>query len=125
MLDTPPPSTPTRQLFEDFVEQLSGLASLEARLFRAELSETVSKIASAAGLTAGAVVLALGGFLILLAAAALFLVRLRVPPDVACLIVAVAAIVGAGALLLVARHVLSKKLGAPRTLRQVSMLRPK
>ena len=101
------------------------MASLEARLFRAELRETVSKIASAAGLTAGAVVLALGGFLILLAAAALFLVRLRVPPDVACVIVAVAAIAGACALLLVARHVLSKKLGTPRTLRQVSMLRPK
>jgi putative superfamily III holin-X len=124
MLDTPP-STPTRQLFEDFVEQLAGLASLEARLFRAELSETLGKIASAAGLTAGALVLALGGLLVLLAAAALFLVRLRVAPDVACLIVAVVAIAGAVALLLVARRVLSKKLGVPRTLRQVSMLRPK
>ncbi len=124
MLDTPP-STPTRQLFEDFVEQLSRLASLEARLFRAELKETFSKMASAAGLTGGAIVLALGGFLVLLAAAALFLVRLRVPPDLACLIVAVVAIALAGALLLVVRRLLSKNLGVPRTLRQISKLRPK
>ncbi len=124
MLDTPP-STPTRQLFEDFAEQLSRLASLEARLFRAELKETFSKMASAAGLTGGAIVLALGGFLVLLAAAALFLVRLRVPPDLACLIVAVVAIAVAGALLLVVRRLLSKNLGVPRTLRQISKLRPK
>ncbi len=124
MLDTPP-STPTRQLFEDFAEQLSRLASLEARLFRAELKETFSKMASAAGLTGGAIVLALGGFLVLLAAAALFLVRLRVPPDLACLIVAVVAIALAGALLLVVRRLLSKNLGVPRTLRQISKLRPK
>ena len=125
MLDTPPPSTPTRQLFEDFVEQLSQLASLETRLLRAELKETVSKLVSAAGLTAGAIVLALGGLLALLAALGLFLVRLHVAPDLAFLIVAVLALVCGGALLLVARHVLSKKLGAPRTLRQLSMLRPK
>ena len=72
MLDIPP-STPTRQLFEDFVEQLSQLASLEARLFRAELRETSSKLVSAVGLTAVAIILALGGLLTLLAAAALFL----------------------------------------------------
>jgi hypothetical protein len=110
MLDIPP-STPTRKLFENFVEQLSQLASLECRLFRAELKETSSKLVSAAGLTAGAIILALGGLLTLLAAAALFLVRLRVPPDVACVIVAVVAIAGGGALLLLARH--------------LSMLRPK
>lgn len=125
MLDTPPPSTSTRQLFEDFVGQLSSLASLETRLFRAELRETSSKIVSAAGLTAGALILALGGCLATLAALGLFLVRLHVAPDLAFLIVAVLAIVCGGVLLLVARHVLSKKLGAPRTLRQLSMLRPK
>ena len=125
MLDTPPPSTPTRQLFEDFVAQLSGLASLETRLFRAELRETSSKVLSAAGLTAGALILALGGILAVLAALGLFLVRLHVAPDLAFLIVAVVAIVCGGVLLLVARHVLSNKLGAPRTRRQLSMLRPK
>jgi hypothetical protein len=112
-------------LFEDFVEQLTQLASLETRLFRAELKEILSKLVSAAGLTAGAVVLALGGLLALLAALGLFLVRLHVPPDLAFLIVAVLAIVSGGVLLLVARRELSKKLGAPRTLRQFSMLRPK
>jgi hypothetical protein len=124
MLDIPP-STPTRELFENFGEQLSQLASLEARLFRAELKETSSKLVSAAGLTAGAIILALGGLLTLLAAAALFLVRLRVPPDVACVIVAVVAIAGGGALLLVARRLLSTRLGTPRSFRQLSMLRPK
>lgn len=125
MLDTPPPSTPTRQLFEDFVEQLAKLASLETRLLRAELKESVSKLVSAAGLTACALVLALGGVFALLAALGLLLIRLHLPPDMAFLIVAVVALVCAGVLLLVARRVLSKKLGAPRTLRQLSMLRPK
>ena len=62
MLDTPP-STPTRQLFEDFIEQLSRLAALEARLFRSELRETSTKLVSAAGLIAGAIVLALSGII--------------------------------------------------------------
>ncbi|MBV8961889.1 MAG: phage holin family protein [Hyphomicrobiales bacterium] len=124
MLDTPP-STPTRKLFDDFVEELLGLASLEARLFRAELRETSSKLVSAVGLTVGGVILALGGLFTLLAAAALFLVRLRVPPDLACFIVAVLAFVIGGALLLAARHVVSGKLGVPRSLRQLSMLRLK
>jgi hypothetical protein len=124
MLDTPP-STPTRQLFEDFIEQLSRLAALEARLFRSELRETSTKLVSAAGLIAGAIVLALSGIITLSAAAALFLVRLHVPPDLACLIVALVVIAIGGALLFVARRILSKKLGVPRSLRQLSMLRPK
>ena len=124
MLDTPP-TTPTRQLFEEFVEQLSRLASLEAKLFRAEVRETSSKLLSAAGLVAGAFVLAVGGLFSLLAAAALFLVRLRLAHDLACLIVAVIVVAIGGVLLFTARQILSKKLGVPRSLRQLSMLRPK
>ncbi|MBV8448317.1 MAG: phage holin family protein [Hyphomicrobiales bacterium] len=124
MLDTPP-STPTRKLFADFVEELSELASLETRLFRAELKETSSKLVTATGLLVAAIILAFGGFLTLLAAAALLLVRLRVPPDLACFIVAVLAFVLGGALLLTARHTVSGKMGVPRSLRQLSMLRLK
>ena len=124
MLDTPP-TTPTRQLFEEFVEQLSRLASLEAKLFRAEVRETASNLLSAAGLVAGAFVLAVGGLFSLLAAAALFLVRLRLAPDLACLIVALIVVAIGGVLLFTARQILSKKLGVPRSLRQLSMLRPK
>ena len=124
MLDTPP-TTPTRQLFEEFVEQLSRLASLEAKLFRAEVRETASNLLSAAGLVAGAFVLAVGGLFSLLAAAALFLVRLRLAHDLACLIVAVIVVAIGGVLLFTARQILSKKLGVPRSLRQLSMLRPK
>jgi Putative Actinobacterial Holin-X, holin superfamily III len=124
MLDTPP-STPTRQLFADLTGRISELMSIEARLFRAELSETSSKVLSAAGLGAFGIILALGGLLALLAAAALFLMRLDVAPDVSCLVVAVIAIVGAGALFLAARHFLSTRLGAPRSLKQLSTLRLK
>jgi uncharacterized membrane protein YbhN (UPF0104 family) len=124
MLDTPP-ATPTRQLFEEFVEHLSRFASLEARLLRAELKETSSKLVSAAGLIAGAVILVLGAFFSLLAAAALFLVRLRVAPDLACLIVALIVVAIGAVLFFTARQILSKKLGVPRSLRQLSMLRAK
>ena len=125
MLDTPPPTTPTRQLFEDFVGQVSSLVSLETRLFRAELRETSSKVVTAAALGAGALVLAFGGIFALLAAFGLFLVRRHVAPDIAFLIVAAVAIACGGVLLFLARQILSKKLGAPRTVRQLSKLRPK
>jgi hypothetical protein len=119
MLDTPP-STSTRQLLAELSRQIS-----EARLLRAELKETSSKLVSAAGMVACGFVLALGGLLALLAAAALFLIRLRVAPDLACVIVAAVGIaVGAG-LVLAARHSLSSKIGTPRTLRQLSTPRLK
>ena len=124
MLDTPP-STPTRQLLAELSRQISELVSIEARLFRAELKETSSKLVSAAGMVACGFVLALGGLLALLAAAALFLIRLRVAPDLACVIVAVVGIAVGGGLVLAARHSLSSKIGTPRTLRQLSTLRLK
>jgi hypothetical protein len=124
MLDTPP-STSTRQLLAELSRQISELVSIEARLLRAELKETFSKLVSAAGMVACGFVLALGGLLALLAAAALFLIRLRVAPDLACVIVAAVGIaVGAG-LVLAARHSLSSKIGTPRTLRQLSTPRLK
>ncbi len=124
MLDTPP-STSTRQLLAELSRQISELVSIEARLFRAELKETSSKLVSAAGMVACGFVLALGGLLALLAAAALFLIRLRVAPDLACVIVAVVGIAVGGGLVLAARHFLSSKIGTPRTLRQLSTLRLK
>jgi uncharacterized membrane protein YqjE len=124
MLDTPP-STSTRQLLAELSRQISELVSIEARLFRAELKETSSKLVSAAGMVACGFVLALGGLLALLAAAALFLIRLRVAPDLACVIVAVVGIAVGGGLVLAARHSLSSKIGTPRTLRQLSTLRLK
>ena len=124
MLDTPP-STSTRQLLAELSRQISELVSIEARLFRAELKETSSKLVSAAGMVACGFVLALGGLLALLAAAALFLIRLRVAPDLACVIVAVVGIAVGGGLVLAARHSLSSKIGTPRTLRQLSTPRLK
>lgn len=86
------PSRPTGDLIADVVNQLSGLISIEVRLFRAELSETSTKLLSGAGCLAGGFSILLAGLVILLAAAVGLLVRLGTAPDLACLIVAIASI---------------------------------
>jgi hypothetical protein len=124
MLETPPAGS-TPQLLADLRRQISELVSIEARLFRAELSEASAHIGSAAGLTALGILLATGGAFALLAAAVLFLMRLNIAPDIACVVVAVIAIAGGGVLLLAVRRVLSTKIAAPRSLNQLWTLRLK
>lgn len=76
------------ELLRDLLKQVSTLASLEFDLARAELAESSSRAAGGLGKVAAGAVFLLAGFLFILAAVCAFLVRLGVPIDLACLIVA-------------------------------------
>jgi hypothetical protein len=92
--------TSTRHLLADLVTQVSDLLSIEARLVRAELSETASKATSGLALLASGFIVLLAGLIILSFAGAALLVRLGLAPDIACLIVAAVASIAGGALVL-------------------------
>jgi len=81
------------ELFADLLTQVSRLLSLEFDLARAELAESSSRAVGGLGKVAAGAVFLLAGLFFLLAAICAFLVRLGVPVDVSCLIVAVAAMI--------------------------------
>jgi hypothetical protein len=115
----PLPHLPTRDVAAQLVAQLSEFVSLEARLVRAELSETVAKMLSSAGFLAGGFCVLLAALVILLGAAAAFLMRLHIAPDLACLIVAVVAIaIGAVLVISGSRSLRAANFVPARSLRQ-------
>jgi hypothetical protein len=118
------PARPTTlQLIVDLVRQVQQLVSIEMDLAKAELAESAGSLSSGAiALAAGAAV-AFAGFFFLLAAASAFLVRLGAPLDVACLVVAAAALL-AGFLLLRSgsRALRPEKLLPARSFAQLSSL---
>jgi Putative Actinobacterial Holin-X, holin superfamily III len=118
------PARPTTlQLIVDLVRQVQQLVSIEMDLAKAELAESAGSLSSGAiALAAGAAV-AFAGFIFLLAAAGAFLVRLGAPLDVACLVVAAAALL-AGFLLLRSgsRALRPEKLLPARSFAQLSSL---
>ncbi|SEE40761.1 Putative Holin-X, holin superfamily III [Rhizobiales bacterium GAS191] len=118
-----PQSTSTRQLAADLVSQVSDLISIESRLIRAELSEAAAKAASGLAFLAGGFAITLASVFILLAGAAALLVRLGMPPDVACFIVASATMVVGGILLFFGMRALKPARLVPvRSLDQLSSL---
>jgi len=119
----PSPHVPTRELAGQLVDQIGEFISLEACLFRAELRETAAKLALSVSYIAGGVCILLAALVVLLGAAAAFLMRLNVAPDIACLIVAVVGM-AIGTLLVVtgARSLSGGNLVPARSLRQVSSL---
>jgi hypothetical protein len=117
------PHMPTRELAGQLVDQIGEFVSLEARLLRAELSESTTRLVSSFGYLASGFCVLLAALVILLGAAAAFLMRLTVAPDVACLIVAVAAIaIGAVLVISGSRSLRAASLVPTRSLRQVSLL---
>jgi len=78
------------ELFADLLRQVSTLLSLEFDLARAELAQSSSRAAVGLGKVAAGAVCLLAGLFFLLAAVCAFLVRLGLPVDLSCLIVAVA-----------------------------------
>jgi hypothetical protein len=82
----------TKELFADLLRQISALLALEVELFRVELSESSSRAATGLAKIAAGAAFLLGGFLLLLTALCAFLVRLGLPIDLACLIVAAGAL---------------------------------
>jgi len=86
-------------LLAQLVRQVSALWAIEVNLLRAELAESSSRaIGGIAKIAVGAVFL-LAGFFFLLAALTALLVRLGLPVDLSCLIVALIALIGGGLLL--------------------------
>jgi len=82
------------ELFADLLAQVSKLLSLEFELARSELAASSSRVAGGLGKVAVGAVLLLAGMFFLLAAICAFLVRLGVPVDLSCLIVAVVVMAG-------------------------------
>jgi len=86
-------------LLAQLVKQVTTLCAIEVDLLRAELSESSSRaIGGVAKIAVGAVFL-LAGFFFLLAALTALLVRLGLPVDLSCLVVALVALIGGGLLL--------------------------
>jgi hypothetical protein len=110
-------------LLAQLVKQVTALWTIEVDLLRAELAESSSRaIGGLAKLVVGAVFL-LAGFFFLLAALTALLVRLGLPVDLSCLIVAVVALIGglillrAGAIAFTSRSLLPR-----RSIDQISSL---
>ena len=82
------------ELLADLVRQVSSLWTIELDLARAELSESSSRAAAGLVKVAAGAVFLLAGLFFLLAALTAFLVRLGLPVDLSCLIVAVIALIG-------------------------------
>jgi hypothetical protein len=82
------------ELLADLVRQVSSLWTVELDLARAELTESSSRAAGGIAKVAVGAVFLLAGLFFLLAALTAFLVRLGLPVDLSCLIVAVIALIG-------------------------------
>jgi hypothetical protein len=82
---------PTFELTAELLEKLSSFVSVELRLLRAELAESSTRAFLSMGWLAAGLVFFLAALLMLLDAADALLVRLGLPPDLAYLIIAVAA----------------------------------
>lgn len=89
----------TPQLIVELVRQVQRLITIEIDLAKAELGQSAGSLSSGAIALAAGAAIAFVGVIFLFAAASTFLVRLGLPLDGSCLIVAVVAL-GAGFLLL-------------------------
>jgi Putative Actinobacterial Holin-X, holin superfamily III len=87
-------ATPTPQLIDDLIKQLRQLASSEIDLVKSELAQSAGSLATGVSALAAGAGIVFAGLVVLLTAGGFFLVRLGAPPDVAFLIVAVAALLG-------------------------------
>jgi len=122
-LRTAPVTPGLMELLADLVRQILLLLSLEVDLARSELAENSARAARGLGAIVAGAVFLLAGFFFLLAAACAFLVRIGVPVDVACLIVAVVVLLVGGLMLRSGARVCEPRNWLPRrTLGQISSL---
>jgi Putative Actinobacterial Holin-X, holin superfamily III len=87
-------TTPTPQLIDDLIKQLRQLASSEIDLLKSELAQSAGSLTLGVSALAAGAGIVFAGLVVLLTAGGFFLVRLGAPPDVAFLIVALAALLG-------------------------------
>jgi hypothetical protein len=113
----------TPQLIVELIRQVQRLISIEIDLAKAELAQSAGSLSSGAIALAAGAAIAFVGFIFLFAAASAFLVRLGVPLDGACLIVAVVGLI-VGFLLLRsgAKALRPEKLLPTRSFAQLSSL---
>ncbi|HZU91548.1 MAG TPA: phage holin family protein [Stellaceae bacterium] len=109
----PKSERPITALFADLVNETSLLFRQEIELFKAETAAAVSRAGRGAAAIAVGGVFALGGFLALLATAALAL-AIVLPPWLAALIVAIIALAIAAVLLLIGKSQLGAEALMPR-----------
>ena len=83
----------TPQLIVELIRQVQRLISIEIDLAKAELAQSAGSLWSGAIALAAGAAIGFVGFIFLFAAASAFLVRLGVPLDGACLIVAVVGLI--------------------------------
>jgi fatty acid desaturase len=115
----PKSDRPVTALLSDLVNEIALLFRQEATLFRTELTEAMGRAGRGAATLAVGGVLALGGFLVLLAAAVLGLATV-LPPWLAALIVGVVVLALGAILLLVGKSRLDAEALVPRrTLRSL------
>ena len=88
------PSPGIIELLTDLLRQVRSLWATEIELARTELAKSSSQAAGGVAKVAVGAVFLLAGFFFLLAALTAFLVRLGLPVDLSCLIVAVLALLG-------------------------------
>jgi hypothetical protein len=108
-----PPPRSIAALLADITDQIRTLLRLEIALFKAELAEKLHRLGLGLAALAIGAVLAVSGWLALLAAAVLAL-AIVLPPWLAALIVGVAALIVAGLLALLGKRWLDAKSLVPR-----------
>ncbi len=108
-----PPPRSIAALLADLAEQIRRLLRLELALFKVELAEKLHRLGFGLAAVAVGAVLALSGWLALLAAAVLAL-TIVLPPWLAALIVGVVALLVAGLLLFLGKRWLDAKRLVPR-----------
>jgi fatty acid desaturase len=111
--DRPKADRSIAALLTDLINQISLLIRQEGLLLRTEMVEAAARAGRGAALIAVGIIFALGGFLALLAAAALGL-AIVLPPGLAALIVGVFALALAVILLLVGKRQLNADALTPR-----------
>jgi hypothetical protein len=111
------------ELLAGLVRQVASLWTIEVDLARAELAESSSRAAGGLAKVAAGAVFLLAGFFFFLAALAAFLVRLGLPVDLSCVIVALGALIAGGLILRAgARAFEPRSLLPHRTIDQISSL---
>lgn len=109
----PKAERPITALLSDLVDETRLLMRQEAALFRAEMAEAVSRAGRGAAAIAVGGIFALGGFLALLAAAALGL-AIVLPPGLAAFVIGIIALAIAAILALVGKRWLAADALKPR-----------
>jgi hypothetical protein len=111
------------ELLAQLLKQVTALWTIEVDLVRAELAESSSRAMGGVAKVAAGAVFLLAGFFFLLAALTALLVRLGLPVDLSCLIVAVVASIAGGLLLRAGMSAFaSRNLLPRRSIDQISSL---